>query len=256
MATTMAIFNQAGGVETTLAQNLGYHLTQEDKKILLIDLDSQASLTTFVGLVPDTIQQTIAQSLIEKRPLPTHSLSPNLDIVPSNRSLHRSEIQLVGEMARELRLKRLLDPLQPKYDFIFIDCPPSLSLLPILGLTASDYLLVPIQTHSKAFWGTDQLLATLLEVQETTNPDLKLAGVVPTLYEKRNRQDQKILQAIQEQLSQVVSVFDPIPKAVAFPEASQAHMPLVEYQHNHRAVAAFDTLTEKILAYQIHSLQS
>jgi chromosome partitioning protein len=248
MAKTIAIFNQAGGVgKTTIAQNLGYEVAK-GKRVLLIDLDSQGSLTTFVGLNPDELTLTIADSLIEKKPLVTHTLTENLAIIPANRNLRRAEIQLVGEMARESRLKRLLTPLQPQFDLILIDCPPSGSLLPILGLTAADWLLVPVQTHPKAFWGTDQLLATLIEIQESTNPNLTLLGIVPTLYDRCTTEDKEILAALCEQLGEVTTVFNPIPKAVAFPKASKAHLPLFIYQKNHPALAPLSSLAQGIIS--------
>lgn len=123
----IALFNQAGGVaKSTLTQNLGYHLAKREHRVLLIDIDPQASLTKFMGLVPSQLQKTIADAIIDEQPLPIHDGIHGMDLVPANRVLSRAEMQLVSAAMRELRLKEAVESVLDDYDFILVDCPPSL----------------------------------------------------------------------------------------------------------------------------------
>jgi chromosome partitioning protein len=153
----IALFNQSGGVaKTTLTQNLGYHLAQKKKnRVLLVDIDPQASLTTFMGLEPDELETSIHASIVEGKPLPVMpELIHGMSLVPADINLAASEMQLAGAIAREYRLKNALVTVQENYDFILIDCPPSLGLLSIISLTAATHILVPVQCQFKSFKGT------------------------------------------------------------------------------------------------------
>ena len=153
----IALFNQSGGVaKTTLTQNLGYHLALKKRRILLIDMDPQGSLTTFMGLEPDTLSESIQQAIVDNKPLPIYpELIHGMSLVPADINLAASEMQLSGAIAREYRLKNALATVQENYDFILIDSPPSLGLLSILSLTAATHILVPIQCQFKSFKGTE-----------------------------------------------------------------------------------------------------
>jgi len=163
----ITLFNQAGGVaKSTLTMNLGYHLSQKQHRILLVDMDPQASLTKFMGLIPKELEKTITSAIIEEMPLPIEQNIHGMDLAPSNWVLSSTEMLLVNTPMRDFRLKEALEPVLENYDFILIDCPPSLGLLSYISLVAATHVLVPIETHLKAFEGTDELLQTLNTVKK------------------------------------------------------------------------------------------
>lgn len=237
MTKIIAIFNQAGGVmKTTLTMNLGYHLHLKEHKVALIDIDPQASLTTFMGLEPHELEETISDSILnEETKIPIHSNLYGMDLIPANITLSAVELQLASVMAREVRLKQALASIQDKYNFILIDCPPSLGILSILSLAAASHVLVPIQTHFKAFKGTELLLDTIKQVKKHVNPKLAIGGFVPTLHTNAN-QDKVILEALQQQLSPLAQVFPAIPRATAFADAAMSLQPLAVYAPKHPAI--------------------
>lgn len=243
---TIALFNQAGGVaKTTLTQNLGYHLAQRKHRVLLVDMDPQASLTKFMGLIPKELAQTVTEAIIEELPLTIHEGLHGLDLAPANRMLSGAEMQLVNAPLRDFRLKQAIEPLLGEYDFILIDCPPSLGLLSYVSLVAATHVLVPIETHLKAFEGTDELLQTLNAVRKA-NKNLKIAGFVPTRYAKSNSADVRALAAIQEQLSAWGPIYPPIPRATAFVDASEERAPLAVYAPKHPAVPRLDQIAQSL----------
>ena len=237
MTKIIAIFNQAGGVmKTSLTMNLGYHLSRKHK-VLLVDTDPQASLTTFMGLEPHELEEIVADSLLTpETKLPIHHNLHGMDLAPANITLSAVELQLSAVMARELRLKQALEPILNNYDFIMIDCPPSLGILSILGLCAATHVLVPVQTHYKAFKGTELLLDSIKQVKKHINPKLAIAGFVPTLYVNAN-QDKVILEALEQQLSPLAKVYPKIPRATAFADAVMNSQPLAVYDPKHPAIA-------------------
>jgi chromosome partitioning protein len=241
----LALFNQAGGVaKTTLTQNLGYHLAQRQHRVLLIDMDPQASLTKFMGLIPAQLEHTVADAIIEEKPLPIESNIHGMDLSPSNRILSTAEMQLVSAEMRDLRLKEALEPILNDYNFILVDCPPSLGLLSYISLVAATHVLVPIETHLKAFEGTNELLQTVTRVKNRANRQLQIAGFVPTRYDKRNSADLRTLAAISSQLESFGKIFPPIPRATAFVDASEERKPLAVYDHNHAVIPLLDSLAQ------------
>ncbi|MBE9019923.1 ParA family protein [Chroococcidiopsidales cyanobacterium LEGE 13417] len=243
MTKILAIFNQAGGVaKSTLTHNLGYHLGKKGHRVLLIDMDPQASLTKFMGLVPAQLQQTVSDAIVEEQPLPIHKGIHGIDLAPSSRILSGAEMQLVSASMRDLRLREALEPVQDSYDFILIDCPPSLGLLSYISLVAATHVLVPVETHIKAFEGTDELLQTLTHVKNKANRKLQVVGFVPTRYAQQNSADRRTLGAIAEQLSSWGKIFPPIPRATAFVDATEDRVPLAIYEPKHPAVAILDQL--------------
>jgi chromosome partitioning protein len=224
-----ALFNQSGGVgKTTLCQNLGYQLVTRGARVLLLDMDPQASLTTFMGLDVTELSETIYEALIseEGHPLAVHSNLHQMDLAPANITLANAEQELILVEQRELRLQQALTPLLGNYDFVLIDCPPSLGILSQISLVAADYVLVPIQTQFKALMGTDFLLQTVKKIQRRLNPELKIAGFCPTMYSSANALDQRTLESIKEQLGKIAPVFTPIPRATAIAEAAEYGMPM------------------------------
>ena len=245
MTKIIAIFNQSGGVmKTSLTMNLGYHIASNKRSVLLIDMDPQASLTVFMGLEPAEIEETIADAILRDSPVHIHSDIQGMDLIPSNIMLSAAEIQLTSMMAREWRLSKALDPIKEQYNFILIDSPPSLGILSVLSLVASTHVLIPIQTQYKSYKGTELLLDTIQQVQSNVRADLKIAGVVPTIYAAANAQDKAILMAIQEQLSQITTVYPPVPRATAFADASMEHLPLALYSPKHPATKVLKTIVK------------
>jgi chromosome partitioning protein len=248
MTSIIALFNQSGGVgKSTLAMNLGYSLAQKKKKVLLLDLDPQASLTTFMGLGPYELDLTIYNSIVDEQDLPIHPQIHKMDLVPSNINLSGAEIELVSALMRELRLKQAIDPYLSKYDFILIDCPPSLGILSIISLVAATHLLVPIQCQFKAFQGTDLLLNTVAKLRKSVNKNLAFAGFIPTMYDGRTAQESRTYQAIKEQLSPLATVFEPIPRSIAFADATEKRVPLAVYKPKHPAVKILNQISQQLI---------
>jgi chromosome partitioning protein len=243
MAKVIALFNQSGGVgKSTLTMNVGYHLTQKGKKVLLVDMDPQGSLTFFMGLEPADLEQTMYEAIIQDGAVPIHMDLNGLDLAPTNIRLSGAEIELVTADLRDFRFKEAIEPLQDLYDFILVDCPPSLGLLSYIVLVGSDYVLVPIQTQYKAFCGTELLLNTISRVKSRPNRQLKIAGFVPTMYSSRNSQDVRAMGAIQEQLSPLGKVFNPIPRATAYADAAESHQPLALYDTKHPSLSVLNDI--------------
>lgn len=245
MSLVISIFNQAGGVgKSTLTMNLGYQLHTRGQKVLLIDLDPQSSLTSFMGIDPESLEKTPFDAIINEEPLFILHNQHGMDIAPTNINLSVAEIQLVNMDFREVRLKESIEPIRNNYDFILIDCPPSLGLLSYSSLVAASHLLIPIETHYKAFQGTNLLLQTIAKVRKRGNRNLKIAGFVPSRYAASNSQDQRTLKAIQEQFSPIAPVLDPIPRATAFVDASEQQVPLALYDPKHPVLKILDKLAK------------
>lgn len=235
-------------MKTSLTMNLGYHIAQHGRKVLLIDMDPQASLTVFMGLEPADLAQTIADSILNDASLAIQQGIHEMDLLPSNITLSAAEMQLTSVMAREWRLKRVLEPILAQYDVVLIDSPPSLGILSVLSLVASTHVLIPIQTQYKSYKGTELLLDSVKQVQTYVNSELKIAGVVPTIYAATNAQDKSILGAIQEQLGAITKVFPPVPRATAFADASMENLPLARYSSNHPAVKVLEAIATELEA--------
>lgn len=224
--------------------NLGYHLAQREQRVLLVDMDPQASLTNFMGLEPADIQNTIYQSLLLGDDLPINVDIHGMDLVPANIDLSGAELELVVADMRDIRLKEALEPTQNDYDFILIDCPPSLGILSYISLVASTHVLIPIQTQYKALKGTELLLNTVTRVRSRANKKLEIAGFVPTLHDTRTVQGEMTLQSIQDQLCEIGQVYSTIPRAVAFADASQEQVPLAIFNSKHPVVKVLEHIAK------------
>ncbi|MBD3887661.1 ParA family protein [Phormidium tenue FACHB-886] len=258
MAVITSIFNQAGGVaKSTLTLNLGHTLAQAGQKVLLVDFDPQGSLTVFLGFEPWNLPVTVYDTLMgnySSRETLTTALDQalvsahNIDLLPANRRLGKAELELFTAMNRERKLAAMLEPLRDRYDWILIDCPPSLGLLSVSALTASNGVLVPVETEYKSWVGTDLLLETIALVRREINLDLSIFGFIPTKHAKTKSQHQRVLKAMREQLATVGTVFDPIPNATAFADASEAGQPLMIYDRRHVALQSIQNLASSLLA--------
>ncbi|MBP5976457.1 ParA family protein [Brasilonema sp. CT11] len=243
-ASIITVFNQSGGVgKTTVSQNVGYHLAQLKTKVLVVDIDPQSSLTAFMGLEPMDLGKTVYNAVVHKEePAIKHDIY-GVDLLPANINLSRAEMELAGVIMRDLRLKQVLDKVRNNYDVILIDCPPSLGILSIMSLVAATHVIVPIQTEFKALKGTEMLLNTIMEVINAANPDLKIAGIIPTMYDNRLSQAGKSLEAIQ-QLAQLAKILPIIPRATDFANASQDRLPLAVYNSKHPAVKVLHDIAQ------------
>ena len=236
MSRVIALFNQSGGVgKSTLTMNLGYHLAQQHR-VLLVDMDPQASLTAFMGLEPSELEKTVYEAILLGEPLTIHKNIHDMDLAAANIDLSGAELELVVADMRDVRLKEALKPVLKQYDFILLDCPPSLGILSYITLVASTHVLIPIHTQYKSLKGTELLLNTISRVRSRANRKLQIAGVVPTMHDARTVQGEMSLQSIQQQLSKIGAIYATIPRSVAFADASQQHIPLALYNSKHPAV--------------------
>lgn len=199
----IAIANQKGGVaKTTTTHNLGVALAAKGKRVLLIDLDSQASLTISVGLEPLEVKRTIVD-VLKKDGVPISEcierISERLYIVTSIIDLAPVEMELLSRASREKILDRALKPVRDEYDFILVDCPPQLSILTINALSCANGVMIPVKTDYLAYRGLTQLQDSIREIQELINPGLKVLGVIATLYEKRVADDNEILAVLKRE---------------------------------------------------------
>lgn len=251
MAQIIAIANQKGGVgKTTTAINLGACLAVQGQKVLLVDTDAQGNATSGVGIQKNNIQHDIYDVLIDDLPLtkvilPTQR--PNLAIVPATLQLAGAEIELTNLMARESRLKASLAPVQSAYDFVLIDCPPALGNLTINAFTASDSILIPVQSEYYALEGLSQLLHTIKLVQKHFKPSLQIEGVLLTMYDARTNLGAQVVAEVRRYFpKQVYQTI--IPRNVRLSEAPSHGLPVIDYDSHSKGAAVYELLAKEVLA--------
>jgi chromosome partitioning protein len=232
MSRVIAIANQKGGVgKTTTAINLGASLAVSEQRTLVVDIDPQANASSGLGIRPGD-RPTIYNVLIGRAPagqaIMKHVHFPFLDLIPSSRDLVGAEIELVETPEREKILRRALDPIRSDYDFILIDCPPSLGLLTLNTLVAADSVLIPIQCEFYALEGLSQLLNTVRLVQKSLNPDLEIEGVLLTMYDRRLNLSRQVADEAREYFGERV-YHSTIPRNVTLAEAPSFGQPIVQY---------------------------
>jgi chromosome partitioning protein len=251
MTRTIAIANQKGGVgKTTTVVNLGVTLAQMQKKILVVDLDPQGALSVGLGVDGYGLKETIYTALTDPE-LPIrriiYPVKAYLDLIPSNIELASAEMELIAEIRREYILRRLLEPLRPWYDFILIDCPPSLGLLTVNALCASQEVLIPMQCEYFAMRGIRLLLDAIDRVKARLNPDLELGGILATMYSTGTVHAREVLNEIRSVFGD--KVFDiVIHKSIRFAEASVASQSIVEYASTHKGAEAYRKLAKVLVA--------
>jgi chromosome partitioning protein len=250
MATIIAVANQKGGVgKTTTSVNLSAALAEESLRILLVDMDPQGNATTGVGIDKNALSSSSYDVLSEHKPLNQiirHSVVSNLDIVPSNADLTAVEVGLMKSVAGERRLKYSLASVENEYDYIIIDCPPSLNMLTLNALVASNRVLVPLQTEYYALEGLSSLVGTIDEVRMSRNPDLEIDGIVRTMHDSRNRLGSEVSAQLLEHFGEKV-YRTVIPRNVRVAEAPSHGLPVLQYDRSSRGAAAYSVLAEEML---------
>ena len=245
MGRVIAVFNQAGGVgKTTIARDLGYELSQRGLKVLMVDADPQASLTEFLGLDADQVETSLFDALLHGAPAPILA-AHGLDVIPSSIDLAAADFLLAAEIGRELKLKQVLAPLRDAYDAVLVDAPPSLGNVSINVLVAADEILIPVQCEVKALRGTRHLFDTIERVR-ALNPALRIAGVVPTLLDRRTRLNTESHAVLKAKLGDRLPVFAPIRRGVAFAEASAQGVPVHLHAPGYEGIADVRALADAL----------
>ena len=248
MAKIIVFANQKGGVgKTTTAVNLGAYLAEAGKKVLLVDFDPQSNTSSSVGAKKDLpgIYEVITGSIDPTAAIQTCSVA-NLSIIPSSINLTGATVELVDEKEREYFLKRSLRTLSSGFDYIFIDCPPSLGLLTLNGLVAADFVIIPLQCEYFALEGLSLLLQTVNRVQKNLNPELKIGGILFTMYDVRTRLAHEIVQEVTGYFKD--KVFRTIiPRNVRLSEAPSFAKPISQYDPECIGARSYQKLAEEVL---------
>lgn len=252
MKRTIAVANQKGGVgKTTTAINLSACLAELGKKILVIDLDPQGNTTSGFGIEKENQEKTVYEILIGEYSAQEAILKnvvENLDLIPSNVNLSGAEIELIGIDRKEFILQEQLASVRDQYDFAIIDCPPSLNMLTVNAMTTADSVLVPIQCEYYALEGLSQLIYTINLVRERLNPDLKLEGVVFTMYDARTNLSLQVVENVKNNLHQ--NIYKTIiPRNVRLAEAPSHGMPINQYDPKSAGAESYRLLAEEVIHY-------
>jgi len=254
----ICIVNQKGGVgKTTTAAALAEGLSEHHKRVLLIDWDPQASLTISLGFNPDILKLTgydVLNSVIRNNG--RYSLSdvaiktgnPNIDLVPANVELSQAQLDLVNAFTRELVLKEMLQDVRKEYDYVLLDCLPSLGLLTINALSASDSVLIPLQADFLAMKGLAMLLNTIIRVQDKINPSLEILGILFTMTNSRTLHSREVIEVTKRAFGDRIKVFaTTIPVSVRFKEAPAAGMSILNYAPSSEGADAYRLLAKEVL---------
>ena len=250
MGKVIAVASQKGGVgKTTTAINLSACAAESGRRVLLVDIDPQGNAGSGLGLVPDEAEPTLYEVLVANFPIEEairRDLLPGLDVLPSGQKLSGAEVELVGLMARETKLRQALQGIRDRYDFIFIDCPPSLGLLTVNTLTAADSVLIPLQCEYYALEGLTQLIRTIQLVQENLNPALRIEGVLLTMYDARLNLSQQVADEARKFFSDRV-YRTVIPRNVRLSEAPSFGKPIINYDGSSTGAESYRALAMEVM---------
>lgn len=249
MGTTVVFANQKGGVgKTTTASNLGAYLAEAGRRVLLVDFDPQGNLSSSVGIKTDGPgSYEVLTGSVHARDAVRSTSVANLSIIPSSINLTGATVELVHEPEREQYLKRALVGVKPDYDYLFIDCPPSLGILTLNGLVAADQVLIPLQCEYFAMEGLTQLLQSIKKVQAGYNPELGVLGILFTMYDSRTRLAQDVVQEVVGYFGK--KVFRTIiPRNVRLSEAPSHGVPVNQYDADCIGAQSYRKLAEEVLS--------
>jgi chromosome partitioning protein len=246
----LAVANQKGGVaKTTTVASLGAAMAEKGRRVLLVDLDPQGCLTFSLGHDPDKLPASVHEVLLsEVEPdMTLVDTSEGMTLLPANIDLAGVEAMLLMRAGREYALKRALDKMTGEFDVVIVDCPPSLGVLTLNGLTAADELIVPLQCETLAHRGVGQLLRTVADVQQITNAKLKLLGALPTLYDSRTTHSRDVLLDVADRYELPV-LAPPIPRTVRFAEASASGASVMAARKN-KGASAYRQFASSLMKY-------
>jgi chromosome partitioning protein len=251
-ARVIALCNQKGGVgKTTTTINLGAALAEYGRRVLLVDFDPQGALSVGLGVNPMDLERTIYNSLMEREVTADDILLKTniagMDLLPSNIDLSAAEVQLVGEVAREQTLKRILVPVLADYDVVLIDCQPSLGLLTINALTASDGVIIPLECEFFSLRGVALLIQTIDKVKERLNPHLELEGILATMYDRRTVHGREVLTRVVEAFGEKV-FHTVINRTIRFPETTVAGEPITTFAPTSLGATSYRDLAREVVA--------
>jgi chromosome partitioning protein len=251
-ARIIAMCNQKGGVgKTTTTINLGAALAELGRKVLVIDFDPQGALSVGLGVNAQELDTTIYNLLIERghdiHDVIQQTRTENLDLVPANIDLSAAEVQLVGEVAREQILARVLRPIVDEYDIILIDCQPSLGLLTVNALTAAHGVLIPLECEFFAMRGVALLVDTIDKITDRLNPRLQVDGILATMYDGRTLHSREVVRSVVDHFGEQV-FHTVISRTVKFPDATLAAEPITSYSSEHSGANAYRQLARELIA--------
>ncbi|MGH2730729.1 MAG: ParA family protein [Actinomycetota bacterium] len=246
MTRTIAFANQKGGVaKTTSTLSTAAALAELGRRVLAVDVDPQGGLTYSMGVDPDGLDETVNDVLIRRLPIEKVIVAAEVDLVPANIDLAGAEAVLLAKTGREYALERALREIAGRYDYVLIDCPPSLGILTINGLTAAEEILIPFECEALSHRGVGQLLETLADIRHFTNPGLRIIGLIATMYDGRSRHAQAVLADIGSRYG-VPVLQPPIRKSIRFAEASQAGKSILVHAPTHPGADCYRQLARAI----------